>query len=232
MKTAGTTFARQLRQQFPPESIYPSLGIDYTDPADVEAYINIPRLLSVTPERRSQVSVYTGHFPFMVRDLLDPGLVTLTVLRDPIDRTISVLKQFKRREARFREATLESIYEDRPTFRFFVENHQTKVFCLASEDNEVAINCGLTIDDARFARARENLASVDVIGLTEAYEHFIAGVRDRFGWWPNGVDLRERANVSTEDWQVDPAFRERIAADNAYDLELYEYAKGLAVRSP
>jgi hypothetical protein len=167
----------------------------------------------------------------MVCDLIDPGLVTLTVLRDPIERTISVLKQFKRREERFRDVPLEAIYDDRPIFRFFVENHQTKVFSLAPEDNEVAINCGLTIDDARFARARENLARVDVIGLTEAYDDFIAAVRDRFGWWPTGVDLQERANVSTEDWQVDPAFRARIAADNAYDLELYEYAKGLAVRS-
>ena len=140
--------------------------------------------------------------------------------------------QFKRREARFREASLESIYEDRPIFRFFVENHQTKVFGLVPEDNEVAINCGLTIDDARFARARDNLARVDVIGLTEAYDEFVAAVRGRFGWWPDGVDLRERANVSTEDWDVEPAFRARIAADNAYDLELYEYAKRLAVRAP
>ena len=232
MKTAGTTFVRQLRQQFADESIYPCRGIDYTAPTDVEAYINIPRLVSLTPERRSQVSVYTGHFPFMVRDLLDPGLVTLTVLRDPIDRTISVLKQFKRREARFRDASLESIYDDRPIFRFFVENHQTKVFGLAPEDNEVAINCGLTIDDARFARARDNLAQVDVIGLTEAYDEFVAGVRGRFGWWSDGVDLRERANVSTEDWDVEPAFRARIAADNAYDLELYEDAKRRAVRAP
>ena len=40
-----------------------------------------------------------------------------------------------------------------------------------------------------------------------------------------------RANVSTEDWDVEPAFRERIAADNAYDVELYEYGKTLASRS-
>jgi hypothetical protein len=231
MKTAGTTFVRQLQQQFPPESIYPARGIDWTSPNDVEAYINIPRLLSLSAERKSQVRIYTGHFPFMVCDLIDPELNTLTVLRDPIDRTISVLKQFKRREGRFRDSSLEAIYDDRPIFRFFVENHQTKVFSLAPEDNEVAINCGLDIDDARYARAQENLARVDVVGFTESYDVFIADVRARFGWWPKGVDLRERANVSAEDWDVEPAFRARIAADNAYDIELYEYAKRLAIRS-
>jgi hypothetical protein len=232
MKTAGTTFVRQLHQQFEPESIYPCRGIDWTSPTDVEAYINIPRLLALTPERRSAVRIYTGHFPYMVRDLLDPGLVTLTLLREPVARTISVLKQFKRREERFHDSSLESIYEERPIFRFFVENHQTKVFSLAPDDNEVAINCGLTIDEARFARAKHNLAQVDVIGFTESYDEFVSEVRTRFGWWRSGLDGQVRANVSTEDWDVEPAFRERIAADNAYDVRLYEYAKTLAVRSP
>jgi len=231
MKTAGTTFVRALQQQFPPESIYPTRGIDWTSPTDVEAYINIPRLVSLSDARKQQVRIYTGHFPFMVADLLDPDLVTLTVLRDPIDRTISVLKQVKRRDARFRDTPLESIYDDRPTFRFFVENHQTKVFSLTPDDHEVAINCGLTIDDVRYARAQENLARVDVIGFTESFDAFIAEVRARFGWWPAGVDPQTRANVSTEDWDVDPTFRARIAADNAYDIQLYEYAKTLTVRS-
>jgi len=151
-------------------------------------------------------------------------------LRDPIERTISVLKHFKRGEERFHDLALEAVYEDRQIFRFFVENHQTKVFSLGIEDNEQAINCGLTIDEVRFARARRNLARVDVIGLTEDYDRFVAEVRDRFGWWPGGVDLAERANVSTEDWEVSRAFRERIAADNTYDLQLYEIAKDL-VRS-
>ena len=232
MKTAGTTFARQLQQEFPVEAIYPARGIDWESPADVEAYINIPRLLSLAPERRSQIRVFTGHFPFMARDLIDPGLRTLTVLREPVARTVSILKQFKRREERFAGLPLEAVYEDRPIFRFFVENHQTKVFALAPADDEVAINCGMDMNDARFARACENLERVDVVGLTESYTDFVERVRHRFGWWPRGVDLTQRENVSPEDWDVDPAFRARIAADSAYDVQLYEYARTLAVRRP
>ena len=158
--------------------------------------------------------------------------MTLTVLREPVARTISILKQFKRREPRFADLPLEAVYEDRPIFRFFVENHQTKVFALAPEDNEVAINCGMDIDDARYARARANLERVDVVGLTESYADFVERVRDRFGWWPRGVDLNQRENVSPEDWDVDAAFRARIAADNRYDLQLYEDARSLALRRP
>ena len=55
-------------------------------------------------------------------------------------------------------------------------------------------------------------------------------VRRRFGWWPDGVDLTRRENVSTEDWDVAPSFRARIAADSRYDMELYEYARELLRR--
>jgi len=230
MKTAGTTLVRQLRQQFPDEAIYPCRTIDYIEPNDVDAYVKIPRLLSVAPERRAEIRVYSGHFPFYVVDALGtqsegPDLTTLTILREPIARTISVLKHFKRDEARFRDASLEAIYDDRPTFRFFIENFQTKVFSLSSDDGEDAINCGLTIDDARIARAHANLARVDVLGLTERYDEFLDELRHRFGWWPDGVDPALLSNVSPKGGEVSKELRARIAADNAYDLELYALAE-------
>jgi hypothetical protein len=230
MKTAGTSFVRQVQQQFPAEAVYPCPAIDWVGPRDFEAYINIPRLLALAPERRAEIRMYTGHFPYYVAEELDPGLTTLTVLREPIERTVSVLKHFKRVEERLRPCSLETIYDDRQIFRFFVENHQTKVFSLVGSDNEQAINCGLTLDDERFERARKNLARVDLLGLTEGFDAFALAARDRYGWWPEGVDLETRTNVSTEDWDVAPAFRDRIAADNAYDVALYEYARNL-VRS-
>jgi hypothetical protein len=227
MKTAGTTFVQQLREQFPAEALYPCRAIDWIGDHDYDAYINIPRLLAVTPARRADIRVYAGHFPFYVTEEIDAELTTLTVLREPLARTISVLKHFKRVEERFRSCSLEEIYADRQIFRFFVENHQTKVFSLAASDDEPAINCGLTLDDARYERACANLARVDVLGLTEAYDDFVLDAQRRFGWWPGGVDLDIRTNLSTENWDVAPEFRERIASDNAYDLAFYDYARSL-----
>ncbi len=230
MKTAGTTFVRRLREQFPDGAVYPSQAIDWTGPNDFDAYVKIPRLLALPPERRAEIVVYTGHFPFYVVDAIDPSLTTLTVLREPVARTVSVLKHFKRDEPRFHDVTLDAIYDDRMTFRFFIENHQTKVFSLVADDREDAINCGLTVDDARFERARTNLARIDVLGLTEHYDEFVAELRRRFGWWPGGVDTADRTNVSPKVGEVSAALRARIEADNAYDLELYELARELRGR--
>src|SRR5262249_16988737 len=156
--------------------------VDWTDPTDFDAYANIPRLLARAEARRAAVRVYTGHFPFYVRDELGDDLVTLTLLRDPVARTISTLKHFNREEPH-RQLSLEAIYDTPPIYKFFIRNYQTKAFALGADDREVALNCALVIDDARYALACERLAEVDVLGLTESYGQFIDELRDRFGWW-------------------------------------------------
>jgi hypothetical protein len=232
MKTAGTSFGRAIKHQFAEEAIYPCSGIDWVSPTSVEAldaYLKISVLLATPAARRAAVQVYTGHFPFMAYELLDQELITITLLREPVERTIAALRHFKRNE-KHRHLSLEEIYEDRDIFRIYIENHQTKVFSLHADDHEDGIVCGLTIDDTRFARARENLAKVDVIGLTESYTDLISEIRARFGWWPDGLDVSRHANASSERWDVGPELRARIAVDNAYDVELYAYAQKLVAQ--
>src|SRR3979409_1986805 len=96
MKTGGTSFAFQLRKHFDNSAVFPCQGIDARDMTDVAVYASVRRLLRTSPERRADIRVYTGHFPFIASQILDPDLVTLTLLRDPVDRTISLLKHFKR----------------------------------------------------------------------------------------------------------------------------------------
>jgi hypothetical protein len=74
----------------------------------------------------------------------------------------------------------------------------------------------------------ENLAQVDVVGLNERFDEFVETLRARFGWWPAGMAGDARANVSSESWAAGPDLRARIARDNAFDVELYAYAKELA----
>ena len=195
---------------------------------------------------------YSGHFPYFVRDLLGVDVATLTLLRDPVDRTISVLRHFKRLWSRYRDSSLDEIYDDEFVFRHYIENFQTRVFALTRDDAAQSFASArgyreirdaladpaplprpsqddtIRIDDRRLAIAQANVARVDVVGVSERFPLFVEQLRARFGWWPSGLDLGARANVSTEGWDVRPSLRHRIALDNAYDVELHRLRVGAA----
>jgi hypothetical protein len=255
MKTGGTSFVFHLLREFPPDAVYPSAALDRQHAADAEPYASVPNLTAIAPERRAAIRMYAGHFPFVVRELIGDDLTTLTILREPVDRTVSVLKQFKRLYERYRDLPLDAIYDDPFVYRHFVENHQTKLFSVTAADHPkmLASRLGfqefrdhltatpapadrapaggpdtITVDTHRLARAKSNLARVDVVGLNDRFDEFVDSLRTRFGWWPDGFAHDARANVSSEDWQAGPALRARIAVDNAFDVEFYAYAKELA----
>ncbi len=263
MKTAGTSFVFQLNEQFASGEVYPSGGLDRRNDADFAAYVSIRRLTELSPERRAAIRMYTGHYPFVASELVGPDLLTLTLLRHPVDRTISVLKHFKRLSKRYRTYAIEDIYEQPFVFAHFIENHQTRMFGVTAEDKpeafgstmdywstawmlgignpnydpdkppeidpETAVSAARAtrVDDARFEIAKRNLETVDVVGLSEQYDEFIEELRRRFGWWPRGINTEKKANLSREAWTESASLRERIAADNAFDMEFYEYAKEL-----
>ena len=257
MKTGGTSLVFHLLREFAADETYPNAALDRRHPTDAEPYASIPDLVSVEPSRRKLIRLYSGHFPYMVRDLIDADVTVFTLLRDPVDRTVSVLKQFKRLYERYHDLPLEKIYEDPVVYRHFIENHQTKIFSATTEDHpnmlasrvgfqafldyltspassagqtNIAADDTITIDVDRLARAKSNLESVDVLGLNERYHDFVEALRDRFGWWKDGIDGGARANVSSEPWEANAALRDRIAVDNRFDLEFYEHARELVRR--
>ena len=72
--------------------------------------------------------------PYVASSSLDADPVTLTLLRDPVARTISYLKHCKRYHDQHRDLSLEEIYDDPFFFRCFIHNHQTKIFAMTTDD--------------------------------------------------------------------------------------------------
>ncbi len=60
------------------------------------AAAHIPHLLLERwKARRDEIRVVTGHFPLCVTELLDADFATFTVLRDPVERTLSYLRHHR-----------------------------------------------------------------------------------------------------------------------------------------
>src|SRR5438045_58198 len=102
MKTGGTSFVFHLKREFPAVALYPS-EVDRRGPTDAEPYGSLADLAAVTPVRRAAIRMYAGHFPYMARDIIGGDLTTITLLREPVERTVSMLKHFKRLHERFHD---------------------------------------------------------------------------------------------------------------------------------
>jgi hypothetical protein len=224
MKTGGTTFVQHIEANFRPDEVYPGeeRGTDRR-----RAYFMIDELRALPAERRRAIKAYVGHFPFVASTFIEPNPVTFTILREPVDRAVSVLRHGKRHQERLRHLSLEEIYDDDYNFRMQIQNYPAKLFAMTRDDKLESHFDVIDVDDDRLRVAQSNLERVEVIGLHDHYDEFVDAMQHRFGWHCEPVpDLL----VTTEDWDVSPAFRRRIASDNAADLAFYEYARQLYER--
>jgi hypothetical protein len=220
MKTGGGTFLRHILANFERDEVYPYKDLD----ADMQiANIGIGYLTGLPPERRARIRVYTGHFPFVAAELIGPELVTLTILRDPVERTISYLKHCKLYHDHHRSLALEEIYEDPFSFPALIRDHQAKLFAMTPEDEPESYLDIIEIDDRRLEVAKANLERVDVLGLQERFPQFLDEMTDRYGWRFGHVEDHHVSEAS----DIPRSFRRRIADDNAADLDFYEHAQRL-----
>ena len=68
---------------------------------DVRAVTDLDFLVERLRVHGDEVRVVTGHFPLCTTDLLGGGFTTFTVLRDPVERTLSLLRRRQNAEERF-----------------------------------------------------------------------------------------------------------------------------------
>jgi hypothetical protein len=221
MKTGGATFRQLATAQFGAGEVYPDASSD----ADLEvANWSIDRLRNLPPERRAATRLYTGHFPFVATRLLGIDVLTLTILRDPVERTLSHLRHRRHHDPGSGSKSLEGIYEDPFFFPLMVRDHQAKVFAMTREDRLESYMDVIDVDAGRLALAKENLEEVDVLGLQERFDEFLTDVEHRFGWRLEAA--RNRHGIPAPE-EVPQSFRSRIAEDNAADMDFYDFAQRL-----
>ena len=140
MKTAGTNFLVQFDRLFPADAIWPQYRPGKETAAEhwdtISDYLSLGSLLALSDEQRRQLAFVAGHLPFVTVELLpDNGdLACLTLLRDPVERTVSFLAQCRKHRPELSDLPLESIYDDPWYFDRFVRDHQTRVLSMTLEE--------------------------------------------------------------------------------------------------
>jgi hypothetical protein len=221
-KTAGTSIREHLMENFDRSEVYPPLepgGL----PKVLARYVFGQKLVDTPAAEQAKYQLFNGHMPYAVSQRLafDTPPSTMTVLRDPVARTLSVLGQKRRHRPEFANATLEDIYDNSAIYTGEILNHQTKVFAVPNESNLLSGFDPFPVGLEQLELAKKNLNKVDVIGLESDIPSFLAELERKFGW-PSLLS-GARKNVGDRR-EVNPIFLERIAADNAIDMAFYRYA--------
>ena len=221
-KTAGTSLRDRLRASFTDEEIYPN----ETDGPDARhAVISVSHLRKRWAVRGDEIRLLTGHFPVRTVELLDAPFVTVTVLRHPVERTLSFLRhQAARRQRGATEDTpLVEIYEDPFRFDAMIHNHMARMLSLAPEEMGPGDGVLATVPytSERLDRAKDALAALDLFGLQEHFDEFCDRARESLRAPTCGAALRP---TRPRPAPTPTGLEDRIANDNALDMELYEYA--------
>jgi hypothetical protein len=226
-KTGGTSLYMRTKRHFGEEGVYPDDSDG--DVVDVAPQLMVPVLLERWPKRRDQVRLIGGHFPLCTRELLDADFRTFTVLREPVERTLSYLRHHRELNPTELTLTLEEMYEDPAHighFRHFIGNHMVKMLSLRAGEMTEGMMTLVEPDRSDLARAKDALREMDEFGFQEQLEEFAQRLERIWGWRLGPP----RHDHPTEPVKVATTLRRRIAEDTSLDNELYEYARELARR--
>ena len=151
-KTAGTALRQGLINHFGKRAVYPTQGMDGTDPTQLVTSTDYLR--ERLAARGDEIEAITGHFPLCTTELLDGRYTTLTLLREPVERSLSYLRHHRKEEPADRDRSLEEIYEDPFRFQGFVHNHMTKMLSLTPAEMTDGMLTPLELNEIHLERAK------------------------------------------------------------------------------
>ena len=229
-KTAGTTFTSIIDQKFNVDEICPELvNLQKVSEAQEEG-------ISIAPERVAKYKLIRGHFSY---DTIDRFLLKkplyLTILRNPLDRTISLYEFLKRAKEKgepeynedtkvLRDATdqgLEAFVSNaNPTVKARTSNPQTRILALQPQVDRS--------DAELLAIAKANLEQFILVGLTERFQDSVFLLSYLFGWCPatSFYSLRVASNKPSRE-NLPQTVIDTIIQYNQLDFELYQFAEKL-----
>jgi Sulfotransferase family len=221
-KTGGISLYMRMQREFGEDAVYPDSSDG--DPVAVAPQLMLPVLLERWEQRRDRIRVVTGHFPLCTTELLGADFATFTILRDPVERTLSYLRHHRKTTPGQHELSLEEIYEDPGNFKHFIRDHMVKMLSLRAEElTPEPMMTVVDLDRDRLETATSALEGMDAFGLQDDLEEFARRLERLYGW-QLGPPVHENVTAPIK---VPRTFRRRIAEDNRLDMELYEHAREL-----
>jgi hypothetical protein len=232
-KTAGTAVIDVLDRQFAAEAILPAQLI--------------PALDETTSEVRTRARLVRGHLGARLSEHLEQRVTTFTVLRDPVERTLSHFAHIQREPGHYLHRRVASArysitdFLADPDCRSLIGDHQARHLVRSAGDPPVAVH---PFEQHPLARqiafelaplppvaelrtmALAALNRMDAVGVAEDVDQSLDRLARRLGWGTVARASRRREGsnrlVASE---LPAAVREEIVAITTVDAELVAAAR-------
>jgi len=217
-KTAGTTFGSILRATYPPGEVL-ALGNIFKGAGGFDSR-RAARLPLSIKDVAGGAAVLGGHVPFGIRRYLPDETRYITLLREPIERTLSQYYSMLGFSSKWKSkplpkgAPLEDVLAQRDVI---FDNLQTRM--LSDE-----LDPGATVTDEMLEQAKRNLGDAFLaFGLSERFDESAVLIMRKLGLAPAAY-ARQRVSDRPRGNGVPPDVKSSAERANRYDLELHRWA--------
>jgi galactose-3-O-sulfotransferase len=224
-KTAGSSLNAIFRRQ------YRTAELHFVKPALHEARYGLQSRMedfySLPPEKAARIKMLRGHFVF--GPPAPESASYITFLRKPVPRVMSLYWWVREREMHYLHTELISrniSLHDFVVRRMTVETSNDQTRRIAGPALDADGTPVIEEDRAMLERAKRNIErQFRVVGLTEQFDSAVLLLKRALGW---KTPYYRSLNVTMKKppaESVPKATLDLIAAENALDLELYDWAK-------
>jgi hypothetical protein len=164
-KTAGTSLRRALEGLIRPSQTLPDLrSIKHNN----GSYPPLGIAMAMFEKRAAKTRFFRGHYHFACRQYLPEEFRTIVLLREPIERNISLFRHMIAHHGKSREGLLEGLYAGQPIGS---DNEMTRFLAgsLIRQSDGILSDrhlFGAKVEDFRLDEAKAALDACDYVGLT------------------------------------------------------------------
>jgi hypothetical protein len=218
-RTGGITLGRIFDRQYGAEHVFKLYATARFDTSEA-----LQKLDTMSAVERTRLKAIIGHQRFGMHRAYFPSATCVTMLREPVDRSVAYYYYILNNPGHYFHRTL---VEKRLKLRDFMLNPQSIEFD-NYQTRQLSDRTGVPIgacSGEMLDEARANLARCAVWGLTNRFDESILLMKRALGW---STPLYEKLNVGHGRVTVESIPEETVAAiraANSLDIELYEFAR-------